>query len=412
MKSHTGLTESKTKEILPRYREGKYVTSPSNPNPEKKFDEPSFNQLQNSEPTVQPSTPLSKECTDNNETRDSISEIVLCQGSHLCLKVPRMIHFCIILELISCTTERYRHIRKEGMTNIQQSRVLWERIRANPQAPPLLKCVYFCLGMTSAPENLDYNLQTWNDLFCQLIRDHRNILKIGSLFGLYLIAWTIYNCTKYGQLPSNTENILLLGKQKIKLSKEGAKELIDYCFEQTDSMSDFPLKPFFHITKLRWEFEDEGDLGESVAKKLLKGIEEVFQLCYSFDQEWMKIDSFGAIVSAINLKIEIAIYFKERRQDAYMFQSLKEEADGNLNKLTEYFERNCSNIPIYDEAWLCSVQSKFYRMIGAESQAHRYAERAVHLYLECGRHWRALEEAKHTGVSNLIKRCQSIQSKD
>ena len=186
-------------------------------------------------------------------------------------------------------------------------------------------------------------------------------------------------------------------------------ELINYCIRQTEFMSNFVLKPYFHITKLRWEFEYKrftGDLDESVAKALLKGIDEMVQLCYSFDHEWMRIDSFGAMVSAINLKIEIAICFEKRIRDAYMFRSLKEEADGNLKMLTEYFERNRSKIPIYDEAWLYSVQSKFYRMIGADSQAHRYAERAARLYLECGRHWRALEEAEHTGDTNLIRYCQ------
>ena len=59
---------------------------------------------------------------------------------------------------------------------------------------------------------------------------------------------------------------------------------------------------------------------------------------------------------------------------------------GNLQMLTEYFERNHSDIPIYDKAWLYSVQSMFYCMIGAESQAHRYAERAGHLYLKCVHH--------------------------
>ena len=320
--------------------------------------------------------------------------------------------FYRILELTSCSPPMfcmgYCHIRKEGMTNIQLSRDSWELVRVNPQADPLLKCIYFSHGMTSAPENLDYILQTWYDISHQLIRG--NSFEIGSLFGLYLLAWTIYNCAEYGPLPNNTENILLLGQLKITLSKNGAMKLIDYCIRQTEFMSDFVLKPYFYITKLRWEFECKrfmGDLDESVAKTILKGIDEMVQLCYSFDQEWMKIDSFGAMGSAINLKIEIAFWFKERIRDAYMFRSLKEEADGNLQMLKEYFERNRSDIPIYDEAWLYSVQSKFYRMIGAESQAHRYAEHAARLYLKCGRHWRALEEAKHTGDTNLIQYYQS-----
>ena len=360
MKSHTGLTESKAKETG-----------------------------QNSEPTVRPS----------NGTQNGSSEMVLCQGSHWCPKgLPRgppVMDFYRILELTSCAPQTfevgYRHIRKEGMTNIQLSRDSWELVRVNPQANLLIKCVYFCLGMTSAPENLRYISQTWKDLSQQLTRGES--FEIASLFGSYLMAWAIYNCAEYRYLPSNPENIPLLGLPKITLSKDGAMELINYCIEQTDFMSNFPLKPFFHITKLRWEFEErryKGNLDGSVAKTLLKRINEVVQLCHSFDQDWMKIDSFGAIVSAINLKIEIAIWFDERIRDASKFGCLKEEADGNLRILADYLERNSSVIPIYDEAWLNSVQSKFYRMIGEESQAHRYAERAAPLYLKCGRPWRAL----------------------
>ena len=353
---------------------------------------------------------VSEECTDKG--KDSSSEIVLCQGSvQYPIGLPRgppMVDFYRILKLISCAPQEYRHIRKEGMTNIQISRDSLELVRVDPQAHPLLKCVYFFHGMTSAPENLDYNLQTWHDISHQLIGG--NSFEIGNPIGLYLIAWTIYNCAEYGPLPNNSETILSLGQLKIPPSKNGAMELIDYCISETESISNFPLKPYFHITKLRWEFEYKrfmGDLDESVAKALLKRIEKMVHQCNSFDHEWMKVDSFGARVSAINLIIEIANCFKEKIPEANMFRSLKEEAEGNLKMLTEYLQKNRSDIPKYDKAWLYSVQSKFHCMNGADSQAHRYAKRAVRLYLECGRHWRALEDAKHTRDTNLIRYCES-----
>ena len=85
-------------------------------------------------------------------------------------------------------------------------------------------------------------------------------------------------------------------------------ELIDYCIRETDSMSSFPLKAFFHITKLQWEFEEGRHKGILDTKTILEGIDKVVQLCHSFDQDWMKNDLFGAKVSAINLKIEIYSY--------------------------------------------------------------------------------------------------------
>ena len=368
---------------------------------------PSFNQLQNSEIAVQPSTPLSKVSTDNSETQGSSSEMVLCKGSHLHPKGPPQVPFTSLI-----SSEIYRLIRKEGMTNIQLSRESLEQVWDKPEADPFVKLVHFSHGMTSAPQNLRYNLQAWYDISHQVSNIGGNSFEIGSLFALYLIAWTIYNCAEYGPLPNNSETILLLRQLNFTLSRDGAMELIDYCINirETKSMSNFPLTPYFYITKLRWEFEIMrfmGDLDVAKLNTLLQDIAEVVKECSSFDHEWMEIDSFGARASALNLTIEIAICFEERIRDPYMFRSLKEKVCGNLKTLTEYFERHRSDIPIYDEAWLYSVQSKFYRINGADSQAHCYAKRAAHRYLECGRHWRALEEAEHTRDTNLIRYCQS-----
>ena len=324
-----------------------------------------------------------------------------------------MITFYDILESTSCTSEAfnegYQQIRKEAMNDMQLSRVSWEDIRADPQTDPLTKCVYFAHGVVSAPENLDYILHTWNDVSCQLIRG--NSFEIGSLMCFYTTAWTIYNRAEYGHLPKDSECILFLRPWKITLSKKGAMKLIDYCLEKMEFMSDFVRKPYFHITKLRWQFEYKcfkGNLDESEAKTILRGIEETAQLCNSFKQDWMKLDSFGAMGSAIKRKMEIALYFKERLHNIKWFCTLVRETEINLKDYEEYFERNRSNIPIYDEAWLRCIQSKFHRMIDATQEAQHYAKLSAACYLECGRHWRALTEAKHSGDSNLIEYCQSV----
>ena len=119
--------------------------------------------------------------------------------------------------------------------------------------------------MTSAPENLDYILQTWYNISHQLIRG--NSFEIGSLFGLYLIAWTIYNCAEYGSLPNNTESILLLGQLKITLSKNGAMKRIDYCIRQAEFMSDFVLKPYFYTLQ-----SFDGSLNTSISWMILMNL--------------------------------------------------------------------------------------------------------------------------------------------
>ena len=327
-----------------------------------------------------------------------------------------MITFYDILESTSCTLEAfnegYQQIRKEAMNDMQLSRVSWEDIHADPQTDPLTKCVYFAHDVVSAPENLDYILHTWNDVSCQLIRG--NSFEIGSLMCFYTTAWTIYNRAEYGHLPKDTECILLLRPWKVTLSKKGAMKLIDYCLEKMEFMSDFVRKPYFHITKLRWQFEYKcfkGNLDESEAKTILRGIDETAQLCNSFKQDWMKLDSFGAMGSAIKLKMEIALYFKDRLHNIEWFRTLVRETEINMKDYVEYFERNRSNIPLYDEAWLRCIQSKFYRMIDATQEAQYYAKLSAAHYLECGRHWRALTEAKNSGDSNLIENCRSVTAR-
>ena len=295
------------------------------------------------------------------------------------------------------------------MIDLQLSRVSWEDIQTNPRVHPLLKCMHFSWGVASSPENLDYILQTWNDISQQLIKS--NSFEIGILMGLYLVAWTIYNRAEYGHLPSDSECIQFPGPLKITLSKEGAMKLIDYCIEKMEFMSEYVRKPYFYITKLRWQFEYKrfmGSLDEAEAHTILKGLDETVQLCNSFEQEWAKDEHlFGILVSVVNQKIEIALYFLNRLQSKDVYQSLKDEIDGNLIRLSKYFKNKCSNISTYEEGWLYSVQSKYYRMIGEHSEARHYAARSAHRFLESGRHWRAVEEARHSEDEKLVEYCES-----
>ena len=295
------------------------------------------------------------------------------------------------------------------MIDLQLSRASWESIQANPRVHPLLKCMHFSWGVASSPENLDYILKTWKDISQQLIKS--NSLEVGILMGLYLVAWTIYNRAEYGHLPNNSECIHFPGPLKITLSKEGAMKLIDYCIEKMEFMSEYVRKPYFYITKLRWQFEYKrfmGNLGESEAHTILKGLDETVQLCNSFEQDWAKDEHlFGILVSVVNQKIEIALYFLNRLQNKDLYHSLKDEIDGNLIRLNKYFKNKCSSISTYEEGWLYSVQSKYYRMIGKHSEARHYAARSAHRFLESGRHWRAVEEARHSEDKKLVEYCES-----
>ena len=291
-----------------------------------------------------------------------------------------------------------------GGSNIEESQLVSKYQLAKPDEDPFFKCVYFFCGNVSAPGNLDYILKNQRDLAYQLERS--NSWSIGSLFALYITAWTIYNYSRHSNALNTTPYILLLHPLQISLTTEGAMTLIDYCISQTDNVTDFILKPYIHITKCRWEFEQyksQQALTRTRIEALLEHTDATIQMCKGFDQEWMIADSFGAMVSVVNLKIEIALCCFS---DQDIFLSIKGKALHLLDGLTRYFEVNRALMSKYDEAWLLCVQSKRFRLEGNEAKAKEYTRNSAHRYIECGRNWRAVEEARHTGDVRLITYCE------
>jgi hypothetical protein len=127
-------------------------------------------------------------------------------------------------------------------------------------------------------------------------------------------------------------------------------------------------------------------------------------MCKEFDRDWMIADSFGAKVSAVYLKIEIALCcFSDRHR----YLSIKEEALRLLDDLNRYFKVNQAMISKYDKAWFLSVQAKRFRLVERnEAKAKEYARNSAHRYIECGRNWRAVEEARCSGDLHLITFCK------
>ena len=323
------------------------------------------------------------ECTEYGVSQDVSSKMVIGQADLSCIaqhpmRGPRMI--CFLNDILKSIhygphrerfARKYLHMRKVGGANVRESQELWKIIWAKQNENPLIQSMYFFSGMLSAPENLEYVLITWTKLSEKLNRSNNAI--VGSLFALYLVAWTINNWVgKNGSDPEHIDCITLPYHRTLCIprTKEGAMRLVEYCIEETKDVINFVLTPYFHITVFRWKFEierDSGTLNETAASRYLKSIDETFEKCWFQNRDWMKADAFGAMVSAVNLKIEIALYFRRREQND-KFCRIKGEAMDFLNPLNEYFEDNHSLITIYDCAWLSSVRSKFFYIDGYEQK--------------------------------------------
>ena len=362
-----------------------------------------------------------KECTEYGVSQDVSSKMVTGRSALPCIALrpmrgPRMI--CFLNDVLKSIyygphretfAVRYQHMRRVGGANVHMSQEFWRIIWAKQNEDPLIQSMYFFSGMLSAPDNLEYVLETWGKLSEKLNRC--NNPKVGSMFALYLVAWTIRNWVgENGSHPELSDCIPLPYHTPIPIprTKEGAMRLVAYCIEETKDIINFVLTPYFYITVLRWKFEIERDLGtlnETAVSCFLKGIDETFEKCWSLNKDWMKADAFGAMVSAVNLKIEIALYYKERGQND-KFRSIKGKAMRFLNPLNEYFEDNHSLITIYDCAWLFSVRSKCFRIDDYETEARHCAEHSARNYLKSSRYWRAVEEAELSGNMTLIECCR------
>ena len=343
-----------------------------------------------------------EECTEYSVSQDSSSIMVTGRSDLPCIaqhpiRGPRMI--CFHRDILKSNKDifpmRYLHMRKVGGANVQMSQTFWEIILAKQNENPLIQSMYFFCGMLSAPENLAYVLITWTELSEKLKRSNSAI--IGSLFGLYLVAWTINNWVgKNGSDPECIHCIPLPYHRSLRIprTKEGAMRLVEYCIEETKDVINFVLTPYFYITVLRWKFEiqrDSDTLNETAASCILEDIDKTFRKCWFLNRDWMKADAFGAMVSVVYLEFEIACYFQRRGQND-KFRSIKGEAMDLLSLLNKYFEDNHSLITIYDCAWLFSVRSKCFRINGYETEARHWAWHSAHNYLESNRYWRAVEE--------------------
>ena len=355
-----------------------------------------------------------EECTEYGVSQDVSSKMVTGKSNLLCIthhsmQGPRKICFLSDILKSDRIPVRYLYIRKVGGANVQMSQEFWKIIWAKSNENPLVQGMYFFSGMLSAPDNLEYILETWRKLSEKLNRSNSSI--VGSMFALYLVAWTIRNWVREnGSHPELRDCIPLPCHTSIciRRTKEGAMRLVEYCIKETEDIINFFLTPYFDITVLRWKFEiehDSGTLNETAVSYFLKGIDETFGKCKALDRDWMKADAFGAMVSAVNLTIEIALYFKGRGQND-KFRSIKGEAMCFLIHLNEYFEVNQSLITIYDCAWLFSVRSKRFRIDDNKTKAQECAEQSAHKYLKSSRYWRAVEEAELSGNMRLIERCK------
>ena len=162
------------------------------------------------------------------------------------------------------------------------------------------------------------------------------------------------------------------------------------------NLHNFFLAPYYTVTIGRWMFEANAhNLSDGVIKEVLQYAAETLHLVATLEEDWARIDAFGAKISALNLLLLVANYlyrqllhFTDGFKDLYLrIQHLHEEIRQELN---------LSPVVLYDQAWFHSVSATYYQLASntattQEEKDRMYAlsqcsiAQSAHLYDRNGR---------------------------
>ena len=150
--------------------------------------------------------------------------------------------------------------------------------------------------------------------------------------------------------------------------------------------------------------------------EVLEYADETLHLITTLEDDWARMDAFGAKLSALNLMLLVAKYYCTQFlcfSEIYMQHCLK--IDQLYAEISEEFFQNRSRIVVYDQAWFRSVSVTYYlfRCSGnattKEEKDHLYAlfqqsaAESANLCYRNDRFWRAREEAERTGDPHIIQ---------
>ena len=130
------------------------------------------------------------------------------------------------------------------------------------------------------------------------------------------------------------------------------------------NLDNFFLAPYYTVTIGRWIFEANAhNFSDGVITEVLQYAAVTLHLIATLEEDWARIDAFGAKISALNLLLLVANYryrqllhFTDGFKDLYLrIQHLHEEISEELNQ-------NHSRVVLYDQAWCHSVSATYYQL--------------------------------------------------
>ena len=306
---------------------------------------------------------------------------------------------------VSCTgevlIEEYCYCRKLLGNNVEDAHKHWHVVMAQVTIDPVIKACALSFSVISTPETTEYLQKHWNDLWLQMVDDRRD---------------TVRGTPDYQMSRFMVQYALSWAMRSQDLDKALTKVRTCYNDMKKDNLDNFFLAPYYTVTIGRWTFEaNEHNLSDGVIAEVLQYAAETLRLIATLEEDWARIDAFGAKISALNLLLRVANYlyrqllhFTDSFKDLYLrIQHLYEEISEELNQ-------NCFRVVLYDQAWFHSVSATYYQLASNTATTQEEKERmnalsqrsiaqAARLYDINGRWWRSCQEAERADSPDLIR---------
>ena len=291
--------------------------------------------------------------------------------------------------------KQYCHCRKLLGHNVKDAHKHWRETVECDNIDPLIKACTLSFSVISTPETTVYLQEHWHGLWKQMTEDRTVNVRgtpdylMARFMCQYALAWAMW-----------TQD---LGTALIKV-KACYKEM------KKRNMDNFILAPYYTVTIGRWIYEKNSktnSLSYKVIAEVVEYADKTVRLIATLEDDWARIDAFGAKLSALYLLLLAA---------DYLYKQSPPPTDACLHSRIEQLYRdvrqelhdNHSKIVLYDQAWFHSVSGTYHLFtsnIAANEEvkdrscalAQRCASQSADLYYANGRYWRAREEAKRTG---------------
>ena len=275
--------------------------------------------------------------------------------------------------------------------NVEDAHKHWHEVVAQVTIDPVINACALSFSVISTPETTAYLEKHWKDLWRQMVNNRKDKVRgspdyqMSRFMVQYALAWAM-----------RSQDL------------DKALTMVKSCYHdmKKHNPDNFFLAPYYTVTIGRWILEANAhNFSDGVIEEVLEHTEETLRLIATLEEDWSRIDAFGAKISALNLLLRVAKYryrqllhFTDGFKDLYLrIQHLYEEISEELNQ-------NHSRVVLYDQAWFHSVSATYYQLDSntattQEENDCMYAlsqcsiAQAARHYDRNGCWWRSCEEA-------------------